>query len=105
MPNPIFVTGIAVAAVFYIAVSLQYSFSSRLVSFFSDISYSVYLVHYPIILWVARKVQDGYLAALVAWVIIILVSWSSYLAIEKPFVRLGRHLSARRSFGHEKTVL
>ena len=93
VPNPIFITAVAAGAMLYIAVRLPYSLESRAVRFFSDISYSVYLVHYPVILWVMSFVANKQMAALFAAGATVLISWLSYLFIEKPFLAAGRRLA------------
>lgn len=51
-PSPIFLTGIGVAALFLMLKNTNYE-NPKSVRFMSDISYSFYLVHYPIIVLTA----------------------------------------------------
>jgi len=95
LPNPIFISGIAVAAIFYVAISTESSFNNKIISFSSDISYSIYLIHYPIIILVQKKMHGGYFPAFVAFMLTICIAWLSYRFIEKPFVEIGRKLSNR----------
>lgn len=71
----------------------------RVVAFFGDISYSVYLYH-VIILFTLTNLLHGmvgnWLICLVSFVITIFVSKVSYSYIELPAIRLGRKLTQRR---------
>ncbi len=95
VPNPIFITGVAIGAVFYMLTVVELSFQSRVVGFFSDISYSIYLIHYPVILLVSKRMHGGYLAAIVSIVLTIFVAWVSHRLIERPFIDAGRVLSKK----------
>jgi peptidoglycan/LPS O-acetylase OafA/YrhL len=95
VPNPIFVTGIAIGAVFYILTVVEFSFQNEIISFFSDISYSIYLIHFPVILLVLKIMHGGYLAAIVAIVLTVFFAWVSHRLIERPFINVGRVLSKK----------
>lgn len=95
VPNPIFITGVAIAALFYVAVTVDFGIKSKVVTFLSDTSYSVYLIHLPIIILVSKKVANPYVAGLISVVFILILSWLSYRFIEKPFNQMGRRWSCR----------
>lgn len=102
LPNPIFLSGLASAAALYIALNVDFSTRSRVVKFFSDTSYSMYLLHFPVIVLVAKAVDDKYLACAMSVAVISLLSWLSYKLIETPFIRIGRDLGDR--FGVKQPV-
>ena len=92
-PNPIFLTGLAVGGVFWTFVNMKRTFHGRIVRFLSDTSYSIYLVHYLVIAYVAEHVENKYAIVLVSLVGIFTLAYLSYRFIEKPFMRFGRQLA------------
>ena len=94
-PNPIFFTGIAIGGIFWCFVNMKWSFHGRVVKFISDTSYSIYLVHYPIIAMVSEHVHNKYHKGLVALLIVFPVAYMSYRFIEKPAMPYGRRLASR----------
>ncbi len=90
----------------------------RVGEFVGKISYSVYLLHGPLILMANPLIQRVYrlqwpvtlrllLATAVALAIILPVSWVSYQVVERPFILLGRALVSRyvRAYGHRRAAL
>ncbi len=80
-------------------------------SFIGKISYSLYLLHQPLIsLWhkIAVHVLGNtnpnlmFIALLTALVPAIVISWIFYRYIEIPSIALGRHTLARREFPPDK---
>lgn len=62
--------------------------SSLIISFLSKISYSFYLTHFFVLILVNKIThEDFYTKALLAFLITIIVSYLSYMFIEKPCVR------------------
>lgn len=69
------------------------------VQFFGHISYSLYLLHFPILMTVVcwmRPVLGLAAAAAIAVPVILVASWLSYRMIELPAMRLGRSAVRRR---------
>lgn len=88
--NPIFITGIGVGFFVLAAINSQ-PIKNRLVFFISETSYSIYLCHFPIILWIQNNSglssASGAFTSLLATATISLLS---YIFIEKPGIMLGR---------------
>jgi len=57
----------------------------------SDVSYSFYLIHYPILMLVMGFVHNKYHRAFVAFAITVVVSYISYLLVEKPFMNMAKN--------------
>lgn len=95
MWSPWIMLAIALAASGLIIASLRGGaisrvLSSRVLVFFGEISFSIYLLHEFIVGWVLRHL--GMSRLLEAWVALVLVmgfAWLSYLCIERPGIRLG----------------
>lgn len=79
-------------------------FNNKFTRFIGKISYSMYLWHFLILIWLAKYIIEPYydffaasllirLLAIVSVVsLIILISWISYLLIENPGINLGKRL-------------
>ena len=70
----------------------------RVPRFFSDTSYSLYLVHGPVGLVMLAALRDriGYgNAALLAFVVVVMLAYLMHRLIERPGIELGRRLSDR----------
>ncbi len=94
-PNPIFVTGLGVSALFLLLKGVDYK-NNRIISLFSDISYSFYLIHYPIIVLVAKYGANKYWLPILALGLTVLFSYISFRLIEVPFIKFGKNLSMRK---------
>ncbi len=92
-PNPIFLTGLAIGGIFWAFINMKPTFHGRIVRFLSDTSYSIYLVHYLVIAYVAEHLENTYAIVLVSLVGIFTLAYLSYRFIEKPFMRFGRQLA------------
>jgi peptidoglycan/LPS O-acetylase OafA/YrhL len=93
--NPLVLTGVALAFLM-IAGMASDSINGRVTSLLSEISYSIYLCHFPVILYVHH--QLGLVGALGVFVSILLtlsLSTLSYALVEKPGMRLGKRLADR----------
>lgn len=88
--TPIFITGLGVSALFLILKDLNYR-NPKSVKLLSDISYSFYLIHYPILILMSKFFSGKYSHALFAFIVTMAVSYISYLFIEKPFMRMARN--------------
>jgi peptidoglycan/LPS O-acetylase OafA/YrhL len=70
-------------------------FANRVALLLGTISYSLYLWHFPVILWVEKIGKMGYATFfLVSIVACLAVSAISYLLLERPFLKMSRR-SAR----------
>lgn len=92
-PDPIFITGFGVAALFLILKDSEYT-NKKYVNFLSDISYSFYLVHFPVISFVSEKIENDFLVVLVSVALTLVLSYLSYRWIEQPFMRMAKRKSA-----------
>ncbi|MDP2768650.1 MAG: hypothetical protein Q8O81_02325, partial [Giesbergeria sp.] len=60
----------------------------------SEASYSIYLCHFPVILWVHHSLgYESLRGVVVSALITITISLFSYIFIEKPGMRFGRLIS------------
>jgi peptidoglycan/LPS O-acetylase OafA/YrhL len=69
-----------------------------LIQFFGKISYSMYLIHFPVLMVSASWLSDDFgmpIAALLALGPIFLLSYFSYHYVERPGIRLGRRFIER----------
>jgi peptidoglycan/LPS O-acetylase OafA/YrhL len=69
-----------------------------------QISYPVYLVHYPLVALInahlhvgAGPVARAFILLIISLPPVILASWLLHITIEKPFIRLGKQLSGKRN--------
>lgn len=88
-PSPIFLTGFGLSALFLILKNTEYE-NPKVIRFFSDVSYSFYLVHYPIIVLVSQVVDNKYHRMLAALFATMIVSYASYIIVERPFISMAR---------------
>jgi peptidoglycan/LPS O-acetylase OafA/YrhL len=88
-PDPIFITGFGVASLFLILKDTNYS-NPRFVNFLSDISYSFYLIHYPVIVSVARLVEKREMVVILSIAITVTLAYLSHRFIEQPFIRMAK---------------
>lgn len=96
--NPSFASGLGLAALF-VLVLRQRRLRLGALAALGRISYSVYLVHVPVILAVfGGWTLHPWLGAALAGIAIVVVSALSYRLIELPGIALGRRLA--RSLGH-----
>lgn len=88
--NPIFITGLGLGCFMLAAINCA-PVKNRLVFFLSETSYSVYLCHFPIILWVRHGLGiESTLGVLISVLMTLLVAFLSYIFIEKPGMKAGR---------------
>lgn len=88
-PSPIFLTGLGVSALFLILKDSSYE-NPKIIKTISDISYSFYLVHYPVIILTSKIIDNNYYKSVLSFVITVLASYVSYKIIEKPFINLAK---------------
>ena len=93
--------GLALSVVFIACIRFHNKFPFRLLNlrpmvFVGILSYSLYLVHYPLIFAVKRLVPDwpGMAQACLAGALSFGASWAIYRFVEKPCGRLRKKLSA-----------
>lgn len=91
-PSPIFLTGLGVAALFLILKNSEYE-NPKSVKLMSDISYSFYLIHYPVIVLTTSVVQNKYHQMFLSFFATVTISYLSYKLIEKPFMNMARQKS------------
>lgn len=88
--NPIFITGIGIGFFMLAAINSQ-PIKNRAVFFVSETSYSIYLCHFPIILWIHDSLGLNSIAGVsISLLTTAIVSFLSYILIEKPGMKLGR---------------
>lgn len=91
-PDPIFITGFGVAALFLILKDVEYA-DNKYVTFLSDISYSFYLIHFSIISFVSKKIENDFLVVVVSFAATLILSHWSYRLIEQPFMKMAKRKS------------
>ncbi len=94
LPSPIFLTGLGLGALmlkFLRAPATQDKLFPRI----GKISYSIYLIHFPIIIFCAQKFSAsmGIFSIALAYAIIFVISNIIYELIEKRFIAIGRKIS------------
>jgi len=93
--NPIFITGIGLSCLFVACLNSQL-LQIRVIHYISEISYSVYLCHFPVLLWVHRSLElEGKKGVIVGIAVTLALSTLSYLFIERPGIKLGKRLAFR----------
>lgn len=70
----------------------QFLFENKIIDYIGKISYSIYLIHVPIIILLREYIQNTGLVGLVAITITLFLSSLSYKFIEKPFIKLSKKL-------------
>lgn len=94
--NPIFITGIGLGLLMVAAINSK-PIKNRFIYLVSETSYSIYLCHFPVILWVHQGLGLASLEGVIVSITFTLaISIASYLFIEKPGMRWGRVLAAAR---------
>ncbi len=88
-------TFLGAMAIFLVGLAMRDRTFPWIAAELGRISYSVYLIH-PLVLYGIRPIQGHKLLTEVIWVgVTVLVSMVTYRLIEKPFISLGRNVSAR----------
>ncbi len=94
--NPIFITGIGLTFLMLGAINST-PIKNRFIFLISETSYSIYLCHFPIILWVRHGMGlESVQGVLVSVLLTMTISVISYVCIEKPGMRLGRRIAENR---------
>ena len=93
--NPIFITGIGLMCFLIAAINLA-DMKNRLIMLLSETSYSIYLCHFPILLFMGQRFpQSSAMGLLLATAGTLLLSFVTYKLVEKPGMQLGRECAAR----------
>ncbi len=72
---------------------LRLPFSNPASRFIGKISYSLYLLHLPVLVAIRVNYNDAPVTGLLLGLLLsVLVAWAAFLAIEQPIRRLGKHL-------------
>lgn len=101
--NPIIITGFGLAFFLVAAISAK-SINTRGSAHLSNISYSVYLCHFPILLLVKAESGlnlDGVAGVICAAALTLIASTVSYQLVEKPGIKIGKRLADRFRATHE----
>jgi peptidoglycan/LPS O-acetylase OafA/YrhL len=94
LPSPTVFTGLGIAALFILLLRAP-AFDVPFLVHIGKISYSVYLLHFPVIIWSFQK--WGYLGKmhlLLTLALIFGLAHLMYILVERPFMRYARRLSA-----------
>ncbi len=95
--NPIVITGIGISCFLVAGISSK-PVKNKLLFFISEISYSIYLCHLPILLFTHNYLDfKGSVGVLISIGLTFALSTFGYFFIEKPGMRLGRIISAHYS--------
>lgn len=92
--SPIFLTGLGISALFLILKDTEYK-NPGSVKLLSDISYSFYLIHYPMIVLSSYVVQNKYHRTFLAFFSTVVVSYISYKLVEQPFMNMAKRKSEK----------
>ncbi|MDB6139371.1 MAG: hypothetical protein JWO94_2443 [Verrucomicrobiaceae bacterium] len=94
---------------------VRWTLDNRVARWLGDISYSLYLLHWPLIIMLlvvlhhwrpdVTKAEALRFMLAVGIPMILLLSWGLHQAVEKPFMRLGRRLVSPRKEPETLTVL
>lgn len=91
--NPIFITGIGLGLLMLAGINSP-ALRSKGVFIISEVSYSIYLCHFPVLLMVKNIWQiSGYLGVAVSILLTLTLSVISYIFLEKPAINFGKHLT------------
>jgi peptidoglycan/LPS O-acetylase OafA/YrhL len=91
--NPLFITGIGISFLMVACLNSRV-IASRLVHWISEVSFSIYLCHLPIMVMVRDKYGlAGTNGVVVSLLITMVVSTIAYAMIERPSIRLGRKVA------------
>ncbi|EAA8473747.1 acyltransferase [Salmonella enterica] len=65
--------------------------------FFGNVSYSLYITHFIIYVWIVQHLDRvwmepvrGYPIVIIGMVISVIFSWTCYVLVEKPFIKIGK---------------
>lgn len=91
--NPIFITGLGLSCLMVAAI-LAKPLQSKISFFISEVSFSIYLCHFPVLLWVRQSLGlEGWVGVVVSIALTLLLSTLSYWWIERPGMNGGRRLA------------
>lgn len=97
---------LVMSAVFFCIVFLvpnnNVFLANKLGDFFGKISYSLYLLHMPIITKVNQLALSVEMKLLLSFVLSLLVAYISYRCFEKPVAKLIRNLASNKSSQHDE---
>jgi peptidoglycan/LPS O-acetylase OafA/YrhL len=61
------------------------------------ISYGIYLYHYPVLIYLGRRLsRDTYTSAALVTLITLAIATASWFLVERPVIRLGQRTAAAR---------
>jgi len=88
--NPNFISGIGLGALMVIALQAPI-WKCLVLKHVADISYSIYLLHFPLLIYIFHTLNfSGYSGAFYSLLFILMISTLSYRLIEKPSMNLAR---------------
>ncbi|RMA59786.1 peptidoglycan/LPS O-acetylase OafA/YrhL [Acidovorax sp. 100] len=88
-PDPIFITGFGVASLFLMLKDMDCE-NPKIVRFISEVSYSFYLVHYPVIVLITKITGNKLSIVFFSITVTLLISYLSHRFIEQPFINLSK---------------
>ncbi len=94
LTNPNFLSGIGLGALFVIALKADV-LKSRPIKFISDISYSIYLTHFVVLLYVREQIESPFWGTILSLLAILILSAFTYFLIEQPMIKYSRKLFIR----------
>ena len=90
--SPNFLAGIGLAALLLLSMKCL-NFKLAFIKHIADISYSFYLVHFTVILYLANNyLAHPVVQSLLALVVIIVISSVLFFGLEKPFMRMAKRI-------------
>ena len=85
--------GSALLIMIFFHPSIANRLSNSLGCFLGEISYSIYLLHFPILLLCVSYLQNWYISFVVLLSVSIVSSWLMFRFVEKPMIGIGRKVS------------
>lgn len=73
------------------SILVRILFENKIIQYLGEISYSIYLVHFPIIHLLPKDLNPQNIF-LIGLTITVIISSITYYLIEKPFIKLGRNI-------------
>ncbi|MEN9374602.1 MAG: hypothetical protein RIR79_2154 [Pseudomonadota bacterium] len=94
--NPLFITGLGLFFLMVAAIQSK-PLQSKIVFLISEISFSIYLCHFPVMLWVQQSLKlQGIAGVALSAVLTLLLATLSYVFIERTGMNWGRKLAQRQ---------
>lgn len=89
-------TGAVILVIASRSKTTRFFFENKFILFIGTISYSFYLLHFPVVMYLTTLELHPTAVFLLGLIITCILSYLSYKFIEEPFVKLGKTLSSSK---------